>query len=145
MKELKLIIILILLSQIPCKANLIESSIFPSHALQIGDSLSLMQLKKLIPKGYYILSESGAREALKAKIDAQSYQFQLSETRKNVSKKDSIINNQVLAIVEVKQSAKADKLAAQSLKREAFWKSVEIWGYRALIVVFTLSKTGIIK
>jgi hypothetical protein len=144
MKELKLIIILIILFQIPCKANWTGSSIFHAHALQTGDS-SFSELKKLIPKGYYILSESGAREALKAKIDADSYWSQLSETRKIVTKKDSIINNQVLAIIEVKQSAKDNKLAAQKLKREAFWQSVEIWGYRALIVVFTLSKTGIIK
>ena len=145
MKGLKLIIILILSFQIPCKANSIENSTFPSLALQIGDSVSLTQLKKLIPKGYYILSESGAREALKVKIDAESYWTQLSETRKIVSKKDSIISNQSLAIVEIKQSSKDNKLAAQKIGRESFWKSVEIWGYRTLIVVFTLSKTGIIK
>lgn len=144
MKGFVKIIILILLFQTPCRARLIESSISPNHACQTSvDTLAI--LKKMIPKGYVILTELGAKEALKAKINASAFEFQLRETQKIVARKDTIISTQKLTIVELHAASNDDKLAARNLKRKVFWNTVEIWSLRVFVIVLGAKQANIIK
>ena len=38
-----------------------------------GDTISTDSVRKLVPKGFYILTELGAKNALKANVDAKAY------------------------------------------------------------------------
>ena len=144
MKGSVVIIILILLFQIPCKAKLIESSTSPNPALQTsGDTLAI--LKKLIPKGFVILTENGAKEALKAKVDASAFEFQLRETQRIVAKKDTIISLQKLTISETQAASNDDRLATKILKRKVFWNTVEIWTLRIVVIYLGGKQIKIIK
>lgn len=98
--------------------------------------MSVVEIKKMIPKGYVVLTESGAREALKAKINAVSFEFQLSESKKIIAIKDTIIKNQNIALDELKAASTETKKALKSVKGKVFWNTVEIWGYRILLIYF---------
>lgn len=37
------------------------------------DTISIDSVRKLVPKGFYILTEMGSRKALKADVDAKAY------------------------------------------------------------------------
>jgi hypothetical protein len=99
----------------------------------------------MIPKGYIILTELGAKEALKAKINASAFEFQLQETRKIIAQKDTVISTQKLTIVELQAASNDDKLAAKILKRKVFWNTVEIWTLRVLVIYLGGKQTNIIK
>jgi ribulose bisphosphate carboxylase small subunit len=133
MKEFVSILLLIAFGLIPCKAKLISNSTFPSHAL-LQDSLSVNQVKKIIPKGYIILTESGAREALKAKVDASSYLLQLQKSKEIIAQQDTIIHIKDLAISEYKAASKDEQKAAKILKRKLFFATLEKWSLRILVV-----------
>ena len=122
MKGLNVTIILMCLLMIPFKSKSTKNSTFHRHALQT-DSLSFQQVKALIPKGYILLTTLGAKEALKAKIDAISY--------KNQSiKKDSVIVNQAVSIDNYKTAFQQKEEENLALRKKNFWIDVEKWSLR---------------
>lgn len=122
MKGLNVTIILMCLSMIPFKSKSTKNSTFHRHALQT-DSLSFQQVKALIPKGYILLTTLGAKEALKAKIDAIFY--------KNQSiKKDSVIVNQAVSIDNYKTAFQQKEEENLALRKKNFWIDVEKWSLR---------------
>ncbi len=105
-----------------------------STALLISDTLALDSVKLLVPRGYYILNEAGAKSALKAKIDAQA-NFQLwqiadktltTQTSKLAAvvrennEKDSTIKSQAGTIIQY-----TDKI--KTLNRRLFWANAWKW------------------
>ena len=81
----------------------------------------------MIPKGYVLLTTDGAKQALKAKVDAASYYFQSLE-------KDTLIFNQGMQIYQFKTSIKLLEIENKDLKRKGFWKDVEKWGFRIALI-----------
>ncbi len=101
----------------------------------ITDSLRL-----LLPKGYFVLTEQGAKEALKAKIDASIYQRQLALKDSILALKDTIITYQK---AEITEWGKVDLLQQKALKKaqtKVVLKTIEVWAYR---VALTLKIVGI--
>jgi len=94
----------------------------------------------MIPKGYYLLSESGVKEALTAKINALAFEYQLKETRNIVAQKDTVILVQKRIIVELQAASSDDRLAARTLRRKLFWNTLETWTLRALVVHLIFNK-----
>ena len=129
MKGLNVTIILMCLLMIPFKSKSTKNSTFQSHARQT-DSLSFQQVKALIPKGYILLTTSGAKEALKAKIDAISYKNQSIQ-------KDSVIVNQAVSIDNYKSAYQVKESENLALRKKNFWINVEKWSLR--IGVFFLA------
>lgn len=80
-------------------------------------------MKALIPKGYILFTTSGAKEALKAKIDAISYKNQSIQ-------KDSIIVNQAVSIDNYKTAFQKNDEENLALRKKNFWINVEKWGLR---------------
>jgi hypothetical protein len=84
-------------------------------------------LRRLLPKGFVVMTEAGARLALQNKVNAESYLSQFTESQKVVAYQDS-------TIVELTNDNAATKAENKKLKRQNFWKDVKIWGYRIFIV-----------
>lgn len=122
MKGLNVTIILMCLSMIPFKSKSTKNSTFHRHALQT-DSLSFQQVKALIPKGYILFTTLGAKEALKAKIDAISYKNQAIQ-------KDSVIVNQAVSIDNYKTAFQQKEEENLTLRKKNFWIDVEKWSLR---------------
>lgn len=93
-------------------------------------------LRSLLPKGYVVFTDAAARLALTNKINAESYFQQLQDSQKIISSKDS-------TIVQIQtKNVKSDSENAV-LRRRNFWKDVEIWGYRIIIIfgtAYTITK-----
>lgn len=126
MKGLNVIIMLMCLLMIPFKSKSTKNSTFHPHALQT-DSLSFQQVKALIPKGYILFTTSGAKEALKAKIDAISYKNQSIQ-------KDSVIVNQAVSIDNYKSAYQQKDAENLALRKKNFWINVEKWGLRISVI-----------
>jgi len=96
-------------------------------------------LRKLIPKGYVILTEDGAREALKAKVDATIYKLQLGIKDSVLVEKDIIIlaKNEELRQHEF-ISIEREK-ALKKANRQLVFKTIEVWTLRAALVLKILS------
>jgi hypothetical protein len=70
-----LIILAISSSKAYSTASLIISdTIHLSDTIQVSKPVNLDSIKRLIPTGYYVLTESGARQSVKAAIDAKAYE-----------------------------------------------------------------------
>ena len=92
-------------------------------------------LRQLLPKGYYVLTEQGAKDALKAKMEADFLKKQLVIRDSVIALKDTIINYQK---VEIAERVNVDILQQQALKKSknnAVLKTMEVWAYRAVIVL----------
>lgn len=92
-------------------------------------------LRQLLPKGYYVLTEQGAKDALKAKMEADFLKKQLVIRDSVIALKDTIINYQK---VEIAERVNVDILQQQALKKsktKAVLKTIEVWAYRAVIVL----------
>ncbi|MGX7687157.1 hypothetical protein ACWA1C_08345 [Flectobacillus roseus] len=92
-------------------------------------------LRQLLPKGYYVLTEQGAKDALKAKMEADFFKKQLVNRDSVIALKDTIINYQK---VEIAERVNVDILQQQALKKSktnAVLKTMEVWAYRAVIVL----------
>jgi hypothetical protein len=92
-------------------------------------------LRQLLPKGYYVMTEQGAKDALKAKMEADFLKKQLVIRDSVIALKDTIINYQK---VEIAERVNVDILQQQALKKsktKAVLKTIEVWAYRAVIVL----------
>ncbi|MDI9870046.1 hypothetical protein [Flectobacillus roseus] len=92
-------------------------------------------LRQLLPKGYYVLTEQGAKDALKAKMEADFLKKQLVIRDSVIALKDTIISYQK---VEIAERVNVDILQQQALKKsktKAVLKTIEVWAYRAVIVL----------
>lgn len=92
-------------------------------------------LRQLLPKGYYVLTEQGAKDALKAKMEAEFLKKQLVIQDSVIALKDTIISYQK---VEIAERVNVDILQQQALKKsktKAVLKTVEVWAYRVAIVL----------
>lgn len=92
-------------------------------------------LRQLLPKGYYVLTEQGAKDALKAKMEADFLKKQLIIRDSVIALKDTIISYQKLEIAE---RVNVDILQQKALKRsktKTVLKTIEVWAYRAVIVL----------
>ncbi|NBB26775.1 hypothetical protein [Cellulophaga sp. BC115SP] len=92
-------------------------------------------LRQLLPKGYYVLTEQGAKDALKAKMEADFLKKQVLIRDSVIALKDTIISYQK---VEIAERVNVDILQQQALnksKTKAVLKTIEIWAYRAVIVL----------
>lgn len=92
-------------------------------------------LRQLLPKGYYVLTEQGAKDALKAKMEADFLKKQLVIRDSVIALKDTIISYQK---VEIAERVNVDILQQQALKRsktKAVLKTIEVWAYRAAIIL----------
>ncbi len=111
MKELFLISTLIVLLSTSCKAQSIPYSTSREE---------FEQVKRMIPKGFVLFTESGARLALKANADALAYKMQATLSDSTV-----IIQQKDIAFLKAEN---------KRLKLNNTLKEIEIWGYRVLIV-----------
>ena len=92
-------------------------------------------LRQLLPKGYYVLTEQGAKDALKAKMEADFLKKQVLIRDSVIALKDTIISYQK---VEIAERVNVDILQQQALKKsktKAVLKTIEVWAYRAVIVL----------
>lgn len=92
-------------------------------------------LRQLLPKGYYVLTEQGAKDALKAKMEADFLKKQLVIRDSVIALKDTIISYQK---VEIAERVNVDILQQKALKRsktKTVLKTIEVWAYRAVIVL----------
>ncbi|MDI9863014.1 hypothetical protein [Flectobacillus longus] len=92
-------------------------------------------LRQLLPKGYYVLTEQGAKDALKAKMEADFLKKQLIIRDSVIALKDTIISYQK---VEIAERVNVDILQQQALKKsktKTVLKTIEVWAYRAVIVL----------
>ena len=92
-----------------------------------SDSLNYAQVKKLVPKGYVVMTTEMARLALKYRNDAISFKYQISQKDSLLAVKEIIIQNQN---GQVSQSDIALKIA----KRKIFWNTVETWTLRIAVI-----------
>jgi hypothetical protein len=109
-----------------------------STPLLLNDSLSFEQVKKMVPKGYVVMTTDMARNALKAKNDAISYRHQILQKDSVIVVKDLIISTQNGAIENGKDISKI-------AKRKIFWNTVEKWSLRVLVIYLGGKQLKIIK
>jgi hypothetical protein len=109
-----------------------------STPLLLTDSLSFQQVKKMIPKGYVVLTTDMARNALKDHNDAISFRSQIAKKDSVILIKDLIIETQNGAIDKGNQIAKI-------AKRKIFWNEVEKWSLRVLVIYLGGKQLKIIK
>lgn len=133
-KSLILLIAFVILSitesrasnQIVYKTSLIGCS-------EKGDS-TIIQLRKLLPKGFYIITELGAKDALKAKIDADVFKekFQIADKQIDALS-DSLISvsNSRSTFVNENSILKKD---LKSSKRRLFFSNLLNYGEAATII-----------
>ena len=78
----------------------------------------------------YTHTENGAKLALKYKIDAESFAFQLTQKDSVIIEKDKYITQQANQITSLQTAATFTEKTEKTLKRKLFWKSVEVWSWR---------------
>ena len=91
------------------------------------DSLTFADVKKLIPKGYVVLTTDMARTALKYKNDAVSFKYQNTQKDSIITVKNNIITEKDK---QLSDREKAEKIA----KRKLFWGTVERWTLRIAVI-----------
>jgi hypothetical protein len=89
--------------------------------------LTFSEVKKLVPKGYIVLTTDMARTALKYKNDAISFKFQIVQ-------KDSIIKVKDNIIIEKDSQLSNREKQVSIAKRKLFWNNLEKWSMRILVI-----------
>jgi hypothetical protein len=99
----------------------------PSDTIQAS---SLDSIKKLIPAGFFVLSERGARKSLKAAVDAKAYfeKWQLTDEQLG-------IKAVMLSVVSMERNQAIDlnltkDATIAALSRRLRW--AKVWQYSAL-------------
>jgi hypothetical protein len=103
-----------------------------------NDTTNFESVKKLVPKGYVVLTTNMAKQALKYKNDALSYQYQNSQ-------KDSVIKAKDVIIIQKDKIISDNKEIAKIAKRKLFWAEVEKWSLRVLVIYLGGKQLNIIK
>lgn len=93
-----------------------------------ADTLPTLEtVKKLVPRGFYVLTEEGAKAALKAKVDADTYFQLLSESDKALLKANSQIVILQLQNGQLKEVGRVDAETIRGLKGKLFWANFFKW------------------
>lgn len=88
---------------------------------------TLERVKLLVPRGFYVLTEEGARAALKAKVDADTYFQLLSESDKALLKANSQLVILQLQNGQLKEAGQVNAEAIRGLKGKLFWANFFKW------------------
>jgi hypothetical protein len=87
----------------------------------------LEQIKKLVPKGYVVLTVEGAKKALKFREDALAFGYQNKV-------KDTLVNNLLAENTKLRYDNALLLEQVKELKKKNTLSTVERWGYRALLL-----------
>lgn len=101
------------------------------------ERISLDSVKKLIPLGYYVLNEQGARLSVKARIDADSYKIQWITTADALSLKTGENFKLTLERNIAQDQNKVDAETIRLLKRKLFWANFKTYAVLAGTAVIT--------
>ena len=126
MKGVLRLIALVICTMTICKGQSTQTTISPTDSL-----------RRLLPKGYVVFTEAGARLALQNKVNAEAYFKQFTESEK-------MVKVQGIQIVELKQDnaqLEEDNAKTKKENRQLKFRNtvnvVEIWAYRIIIVLGT--------
>lgn len=115
-----LILLLVLSSSLP----LIASSTGRVYADTVP---TLEAVKLLVPRGFYVLTEEGAKAALKAKVDADTYYQLLSESDKALLKANSQVVILQLENGQLKEVGRVNAETIRGLTGKLFWANFLKW------------------
>lgn len=101
------------------------------------ERISLDSIKKLVPLGYYILNEQGARLSVKARIDADSYKAQWMTTADALSLKTGENFKVTLERNIAQDQNKQDAETITLLKRKLFWSNFKTYAVLAGTAIIT--------
>lgn len=107
------------------------------------DSSALDSVQKLIPIGFYVLSERGARKSIKASIDAVAYFQKWKLTDESLAKmatRMGVVSMQRNMAIDLNRR---DADTIKTLKREL--KGAKFWKYAAIIATGVLGTKLLIK
>jgi len=102
-------------------------SLSTPHFTVRSDSLTFAEVKKLVPKGYVVLTTDMARTALKYKNDAISFKYQNVQKDSIITVKNNIITEKDKQIIDHEKQVKI-------AKRKLFWMNVEKWSLRIAVI-----------
>jgi hydrogenase maturation factor len=109
---------------------IISDTIHISDTIQVSKPVNLDSIKRLVPTGYYILTESGARQSVKAAIDAKAYEKKWQMADEALGKMTATVTWITMQHNEEKtESLKKDEIIRQmgkQLKSAVFWKYAAI-------------------
>lgn len=120
-----LIFVLMLLLNHSCKAGSTAFTISPDTLNK--ERTILDSVKKILPIGYYILNEQGARLSLKAKVDAAAYFAKWTFTSDALSEKTGEVFKVTLERNIAQDQNKVDAETIKRLKRQLFWANFKTW------------------
>ena len=99
-----------------------------TYKLSLTNSLTLFA-QDLNPRPY-TLTENGAKLALKYKIDAESFAFQLTQKDSIIYQNNQYIKQQAAQIQTLQAADTFNQKSQKLLNKKLFWKTVEIWTWR---------------
>lgn len=129
-----------------CLAFSSSSRLIASSTIRVyADTIpTLESVKLLIPKGFILLTEEGARNALKAKVDAETYYLLLSESDKALLKANSQVVILTLQNTELKEIGRVNVETIKALKGKLFWSNFWKWSSGAVNVLLLLKLSQIL-
>ena len=111
-----------------CKAYLIASTTVADTLLT--SPVNLDSVKKLVPRGYYILDENGAKLSVKAKIDADFWQAKWRIADDELSKRNGDLLLVTLDRNQYREQGLKDSETIRLFKQKLFW--AHFWKYTGL-------------
>lgn len=113
----------------------------------IGDTLTkqitLDSVKKLVPRGYYVLNEQGARLSIKTKIDADYWQAKWKIADEQLASRNGDLLLVTLERNQWRDKSTRDTVAIKLLSRRILWAN--IWKYTAVASTAILAGKLILK
>lgn len=131
-----LIFALMLLLNQRCKAGLTAFTISPDTLSR--ERTTLDSVKKLLPIGYYIYNEQGARLSLKAKVDADAYFAKWNLATDALSAKTGELFKVTLEKNIAQDQNKTDAETIKTLKRQLFWANFKTWSALSGAAILTV-------
>jgi hypothetical protein len=107
------------------------------------DTVSLDSVKKLVPRGFYILDEAGARLTIKTKIDLDAVAAKWKIADDELTKRNGDLLVMTLDRNRYRDQNVADAETIRLLKRALFW--AHFWKYSAMAGTAILGAKLILK
>jgi len=107
------------------------------------DTVSLDSVKKLVPRGFYILDEAGARLTIKTKIDLDAVAAKWKIADDELTKRNGDLLVMTLDRNRYRDRNTADTETIRLLKRALFW--AHFWKYSAMAGTAILGAKLILK
>lgn len=108
----------------------------------VAESL-LDSVKKLVPRGFYILNESGARLSIKTRIDLDAFAAKWKIADDELTRRNGDLLVMTLDRNRYREQATADAETIRLLKRALFW--AHFWKYSAMAGTAILGAKLILK